>query len=202
MNILSYNICEKLKLLKQALRNLNKEVFGILNLELDKAILTVNELENLEEEGKVENADVFSKALIKVKCNMWQSLEDRERSLHKKSKQKWIKEGDSNSKFFHRTMKQLFRKNKMVGLLTEFVWTGEVQEVKKGIRHHFESSFNEPKFNRPNLDGVELNMLSLEDRLSLKISFEEEEVKTMVWQSANDKSRGPDGFNMNFYKAC
>lgn len=27
-------------------------------------------------------------------------------------------------------------------------------------------------------------------------------MKTMVWQSDNDKSRGPDGFNMNFYKAC
>lgn len=38
-------------------------------------------------------------------------------------------------------MKQRFRRNKIVGLLTKSGWTEEVQEVKKWIRHHFESSF-------------------------------------------------------------
>lgn len=89
-----------------------------------------------------------------------------------------------------------------MGILIVLGWTEEVQEVKNGIRHHFESSFKEHNFHRPNLGGVEFNILSLEERLSLEIPFEEEEVKTMVWQSANDESPGPDGFNMNFYKAC
>lgn len=52
---------EKLKLLKEALRKWNYEVFGILDLEVDKSITTVNELENLEEEGKVKNFVVFPK---------------------------------------------------------------------------------------------------------------------------------------------
>lgn len=59
-----------------------------------------------------------------------------------------------------------------------------------------------PNFHRPNLDGVEFNMLSLEERISLEIPFEEKEVKTMVWQSSNGKIPGPNGFNMNFYKTC
>lgn len=89
-----------------------------------------------------------------------------------------------------------------MGILTESGWTKDVHEVKNGIQHHFESSFKEHNFHRPNLGGVEFNMLYLEERLSLEIPFEEEEVKTMVYQSANDKGPGPDGFNMNFYKAC
>lgn len=38
-------------------------------------------------------------------------------------------------------MKQGFRRNKVVGLMTEVGWTENVQEVKKGIRDHFAASF-------------------------------------------------------------
>lgn len=62
--------------------------------------------------------------------------------------------------------------------------------------------FKEPTLQRPNLDGVELKKLFLEDMISLEVPFGEEEVKEVFWQSANDKSPCNDGFNMNFFKAC
>ncbi|KAI5416951.1 hypothetical protein KIW84_041809 [Lathyrus oleraceus] len=87
-------------------------------------------------------------------------------------------------------------------LITEACWTENVQEVKKQIRDHLEASFKESNFHRPNLDGVEFKQLSWEERLYLETPFDVEEVKEVVWQSENDKSPGPEGFNMNLFKAC
>ncbi|XP_050877959.1 uncharacterized protein LOC127081787 [Lathyrus oleraceus] len=138
---------EKLKLVKEALRNWNKEVFGF--IEVDKAVSYISKLEALKE-----------------------------------------------------VMKQSFRRNEVVGLMTQEGWTENAQEVNDGIRNHFEASFKESIFWRPNLNGIDLTQLSVEDILSLEFPYEEEEVKDVVWQCINDKSPGPDGFNMNFFKAC
>lgn len=86
--------------------------------------------------------------------------------------------------------------------MTEVGWTENVQEVKKGIRDHFAARFKQYNFQRPYLNGVEFKQLSLEDSLSLEIPFDKKEVKDTVWQCANDKSPGPYGFDMNFFKAC
>lgn len=91
---------EKLKLLKEALRKWNKEVFGFLDLEVDKAVSFANKLELLEEGGIVDNVDLFSKDLYEANFKMWQTLNYRESILHQRSRHKCIKEGDCNTIFF------------------------------------------------------------------------------------------------------
>lgn len=91
---------ENLKLLKEALRKWNKEVFGFLDLEVDKAVSSVNKLEFLEEGGRVDNVDLFSKYLHEADLKMWQTLNYIESIFRKKSRHKCIKEGDCNTSFF------------------------------------------------------------------------------------------------------
>lgn len=87
---------ENLKVLKEALRKWNKKVFGILDLEVDKAVIKVNELETLEVGDKVRDVEHYSKCLFETVSKMWQTLVSRESILRKKSRHKWIEEGDSN----------------------------------------------------------------------------------------------------------
>lgn len=53
-------------------------VFDFLDIEVEKTISTINELENLEEEGKVENDVILSKNLYKTDSFLWKSLASRE----------------------------------------------------------------------------------------------------------------------------
>ncbi|KAI5442800.1 hypothetical protein KIW84_011722 [Lathyrus oleraceus] len=47
-----------MKVLKEALRKWNNEVFGYLDLDVDKAVLSINELETLESEDQVVNNEI------------------------------------------------------------------------------------------------------------------------------------------------
>lgn len=40
------------------------------------------------------------------------------------------------------------------------------------------------------------------DRTLLESSFSLEDLKGVIWDGDGDKSLGPDGFNMCFYRAC
>lgn len=56
-------------------------VFGFLDIEVEKTISTINELENLKEEGKVENVVISSKNLYETDSFLWKSLASRESIL-------------------------------------------------------------------------------------------------------------------------
>lgn len=43
--------------------------------------------------------------------------------------------------------------------------------------------------------------MSLEERLGLDAPFIVDEVKEVIWSGVGDKSPGPDGFNLGFFKS-
>lgn len=52
------------------------------------------------------------------------------------------------------------------------------------------------------MEGVDFKHLSVVDCLSLKEPFSEEEIKEAVWLCDGEKSPGPGGFNLGFFKRC
>jgi len=133
---------------------------------------------------------------------MWQQLHFKESLLKQKSRQKWIKEGDSNSRFFHASLKYRRKRNNIVSINTSRGRVEQVEELKKEVKNHFEERFQETNFNRPVLDGVEFKQLSEEEKMELEEPFSEEEVKEAIWSCDRNKSPGPDGYNFGFLKAC
>lgn len=77
----NFIIKEKLKVLKEALRKWNNEVFGYLDLDVDKAVLSINELETLESEDQVSDVELHSKMHSEVDSKMWQPMVYRESIL-------------------------------------------------------------------------------------------------------------------------
>ncbi|XP_058760192.1 uncharacterized protein LOC131633496 [Vicia villosa] len=122
--------------------------------------------------------------------------------LIQKSRLKWLNDGDSNSKFFHRFMKERRRRIHISSIITSSGLVNSVMEVKEVVKVHFEDNFKEGCFDRPSLDGIFINSLSREDGLSLEVSFLEEEIKETVWSYDGSKSTGPDGISLLFIKNC
>ncbi|KAI5447832.1 hypothetical protein KIW84_015326 [Lathyrus oleraceus] len=199
----SFILKEKLLAVKSKLKSWNKEVFGLLDLNVEKAVGALNSLDlvvaDLAEDGFVDSLRSNREMATK---EVWNSMLLRDNFLHQKARCNWIRLGDSNSKFFHSVMKGRFRRNNIVSLVTSRGRLEGVEEIKSEIFNHFKSRFTEPMEDRPTLDGLNFNVLSVEDRDLLEAPFQVDEIKEIVWLSDCDKSPGPDGFPLGFLKKC
>ena len=81
-------------------------------------------------------------------------------------------------------------------------WIQGVAEIKEEVRDHYSKQFFEEWSNKPFLQGINFNTLSADDNISLLQPFVEEEVRDIIWSCDGNKSPCPDGFNLNFFKAC
>ncbi|XP_058751701.1 uncharacterized protein LOC131624805 [Vicia villosa] len=154
------------KLIKERLRWWDKTVFGKFDLEVEEGVRDLNDSDDIE----VLDAEKLS--LKRDASNrIWLNLKIKENMLIQKSRLNWLNDGDSNSKFFHRFMKERRRRNHISSIVTNNGMVDSVKEVKEAVEFHFESKFAEECVDRPLLEGIEFNFLSLEESLSLEVPF-------------------------------
>ncbi|PNX99941.1 cysteine-rich receptor-like protein kinase, partial [Trifolium pratense] len=190
---------EKLKRLKEALKLWNKDVFGFKDLSIDNTVKELNEVEDLIAKGDVDPLTLNSKEMV---TKFWEQIRSKESLLIQKSRTKWIQEGDANSRFFHSSIKGRRRRNQIVKIKKEAVWLEGVEAIKQETKDHFSKHLSEEWSSRPFLQGINFKSLSNEDNDLLLAPFDESEVKDTIWSCDGNKSPGPDGFNLNFFKAC
>ncbi|PNX81845.1 cysteine-rich receptor-like protein kinase [Trifolium pratense] len=195
----AYVIKEKLKCLKEELRGWNREVFGILDLNIEKTVKELNEVEGLVGSAGA-NMVLGDKTSINKK--FWEQLHFKESLIKQKSRMKWVREGDSNTRFFHASLKSRRRRNQLVMIRKGDNWIQGVENVKLEVKNYFTRNFTEDWHNRPFVNGINFNELSTEDNVLLLQPFSEEEVREVIWSCDGNKSPGPDGFNFNFLKEC
>jgi hypothetical protein len=95
------------------LRKWNKEVFAYLDLNIEK---TVKELNDLERSVGGDGNDVDVPLRAALNKDFWNQIHLKESLLKQKSRMNWVKEGDSNTKYFHESIKQRRGRNQLVAL--------------------------------------------------------------------------------------
>ncbi|GAU48216.1 hypothetical protein TSUD_405030 [Trifolium subterraneum] len=162
---------------------------------------TVKDLKDIE--GLLGEVDMEVELTIMEGLNkdFWRQLHLKESLLKQKSRMRWVKEGDSNSRYFHESIKNRRRRNQLVALKDGDRWVQGVKEAKGYVKQFFENNFRENWGNKPNLNGITFNSLSEEDNFSLLALFSVEEVREVILSSDGNKCPGPDGFNFNFLKS-
>lgn len=127
-------------------------------------------------------------------------LEAKDRIRFQQARNKWIKDGDTNSSYFHKCAERKGCVKEIKGFRINGRWLEGVKEVKEDVKSHFESHFTQnSEYNRlpsEELLGAKLNEL---ERSQLEEKFLIEEIKQAVWECGMDKCPGPDGFNFHFF---
>lgn len=188
----------KLKGLKDVIRGWSKHEYGNLDSKVACLVAEIGDLDVKGELGVLSSEEV---GLRKEKFDeMWKLLKCKEASLFQRSRSKWLKEGDENSKYFHRCVKARAAKNSLKAIKVDGGWVDTPVEVRRAVVDYFKIHVAEDKWDRPTLDGVPFDTLSEEDNRALIAPFSLEEIEVVVKESDGNKSPGPDGFNFAFFK--
>jgi len=117
-----------------------------------------------------------------------------------RAKQLWLKEGDTNSSFFHNAVKRRRQTNNIAGLKDENgTWIERGTGLDTLVTSHFSSLFKSSGgLSNCVLDCIE-SKLSDADNSFLSRRVVLQEVKEALFDMKPDKSRGPDGLNPGFF---
>ena len=94
---------ERLKKLKAYLKIWNREVFGYVNLEGDKLVKKVQELDDRDDESDLDEQGREERRVLLAKYS--QFLFKQEAILKQKARHQWLQHGDLNTSFFHSVVK-------------------------------------------------------------------------------------------------
>ncbi|KAL4592668.1 hypothetical protein LXL04_005671 [Taraxacum kok-saghyz] len=191
-------LADKLRFVKQAIKDWRHREFDRENKELVDLKLKVDNIEMQAEERMLTSDE------LEERRNCKQRIQEHERmtrlDLQQKSRIKWIKDGDENSKFYHNFIKIKNRKNNMHGLMVNGSWTTDCNTLKKEAFDFFSNKFHESCQQRPKLINSNFRQLSVEDKNALERPLDSEEIKEAIWNCGSDKAPGPDGFTFKFIK--
>ena len=128
---------------------------------------------------------------------MWSAAQSHESLLRQKARSRWIKEGDFNSKFFHRFANSKCRSSTLRGVVVNDVWVDEPGRVKEETYVFFKNRFQEVEWVRPKLDGSDLKKLDSSITSDCRGHSLKKKLRTRF---GSDKTPGPDGLNFIFIK--
>nr|XP_016480295.1 PREDICTED: uncharacterized protein LOC107801479 [Nicotiana tabacum] len=112
----------------------------------------------------------------------------------------WLKEGDLNTKFFHRVAVVNRRRNFIEFLVVDGVRIEGEEEVKWAILGSMRTYTKRKLVGGRLWGGIEFNHIGKGDSEWLERAFEEEEVHEAMSSCVGDTAPGPDGFSLAFFQ--
>ncbi|GLT33516.1 hypothetical protein SLA2020_080980 [Shorea laevis] len=131
---------------------------------------------------------------------MWDILRKRGVVWKQRSRCNWVRLGDANTAFFHRSVHARRAQNEISGILGENGWVEELDVVKEEAVKYFSKLFRGEKWRRPVLEGIQFRKISEVQREWLERPFIVEEIEEGLRSCDGSKAPGSDGFNFNFIK--
>ena len=193
----SFILSAKLKALKGILKTWNREVFGKVETNKKDALRRVTFWDDLEKERGLDLEEVEERAKAKVDFKSWVLLE--EISWRQKSRETWLKEGDRNTRFFHRMANAHRRRNCFKSININDRKLDKEADIKDGLVDAFQNLLLALGGWSPSLPDFAFNEIGSKEVARLEESFSEEEIWTAISGLNNDKAPGPDGFLLAFW---
>ncbi|GKV39884.1 hypothetical protein SLEP1_g47585 [Rubroshorea leprosula] len=196
-------VVQKLKLVKQKMKQLHKNRYG--NLE-GRIKDMAAELQNVQ--ASMQNA-LFDETLVANEKELQHELTKLERAnlsvIAQRAKVTWLKEMDSNSAYFHAKVKERQHRSVINSILnSEGVRVTQPELIEQEFLMFYQNLFGKAK---EGVQAVDMNVirrgrvLTTEESEELCRPFTIKEVESALFSIPSNKSPGPDGFTSGFYRA-
>lgn len=116
-----------------------------------------------------------------------------------KAKCKWLKDGDGNTKYFHKVANDRKRKNTISSLSIQGHVEQDFGQIKDGASRFFSLLYKDERRDRPRIPNLFSNRIDSELTSKLKRPFSSDKVKNAIMCMGKDKFLEPDGFLMLFF---
>ncbi|CAN0829650.1 Transposon TX1 uncharacterized 149 kDa protein [Linum grandiflorum] len=191
-------LATRLKVLKEKLKDWNREVFKWNETEIVRCLGVIAELDNQEESRLWTEAQRINRCMLKFELDkLWKR---QEMSWRQKSRKINLRLGDRNTIFFHRMACHNKRRNSVNSLRVDGVmYEGQVS-LAHAIVGFYERLYSEDLMVRPFSSELIRGTISEAEGFALTRPFSIEEVERVVMNCVGDKTPGPDGFTLEFYK--
>jgi hypothetical protein len=114
----------------------------------------------------------------------------------------WLREGDKNTRFFHRVANSNRRNNTVEYLTVNGSLSSYAETIKAHTVLFYTQLYSEQSSWRRKPDGLSFHSIGVEEGPWLERVFEEREVFEVVQAMNEDMAPGPDGFSLGFVKSC
>ena len=155
--------------------------------------------DEVEGQRTLSSEELEERVRAKSDYKKWAIIE--ETSWRQKSREIWLKEGDSNTRFFHR-MANSHRRRNTINKIKINEWLTEDSRIRQGIVEAFENLLSEPRDWRASLMNLSFSRITKVEVASLEGPLTEEEVKATLTKLNGDKAPGPDSFTTAFWQHC
>ncbi|WJX43736.1 hypothetical protein P8452_30798 [Trifolium repens] len=189
---------DRLKGLKAKIKEWNAEVFSNAEVKKKHLIEKILAIDLKSEDVGITSDEVASRRILFD--DLWVLLKSIDASIVQRSRSRWMKEGDSNSRYFHVCINARQKSNNIIALRTPLGWREGPVEVRSAVVEFFKLHFDNVVWHRPVFEGVVFTRITEDDNLMLRKIFGGEEIEAVVKSIDGSKSPGPDGFNFMFVK--
>lgn len=192
-----FELHSRIRNVKNSLKEWNINQFGLCNKKLKEIKDKISSVQALDK----SSLNLASDSGLQAELDMW--LQRNETHLMQKSKDKWLKEGDANTRLFHLTAIIHSRHNRITSIrdLNNNAFT-DFNDIGNCFVNYYKNLFmsNFSPDDIPYPDNLFSTVLDNLDYINLCTMPTPSLIKKTLFSFAANKSPGPDGLPPTFYK--
>lgn len=198
---LAYNWNYKLSILRKKIKGLAKNFYGQKKREKTSILQQLHHIEILTEQRPLLPQEVEKSNDLKHRL---ESIYLEEEIYWKqRSKQTWLEEGDSNTKYFHVIANHRKKQSRINSLVIDDTPTQSVPDIKAHVFQYYKDILGTPGIKYASLDPQfwdEQDKLTPHETTQLEIPFTLDEIHQALFACEPTGAPGPDGFSFKFYQ--
>jgi hypothetical protein len=188
----------KLKRLRQKLKGCNNNIVGHYKKLKKDLIEKIDTLDKISETSGLSDADRFMK--LDLESNLKKIVDEETISLRQKARDKFLLEGDENSKYFHLLAKHKKRKLKILTLSHGDILAHDDHGINQLATSFYKDMSGPSQESSISLANLDMKQLEEGDRNLLTSPFSLEEIRDVVFALKHNSAPGPDGFPSEFFQ--